>query len=277
MRYRYRSSREVLSCLASCAGRAITFMLAPLLATVITCGSTRLANANSFKDSTPEKLKSAEFRSLDNTCSLPQSESEVPRLALVKTTPEASTKMSGVALATMGALSELPLAITAYRSLFAKLTVAALKEAKLASGRAIVGTASMYNPYHPGYKSGGTETASGEPYNAKTWTAAIQIKLRDKFGGVRYGKNYQPAYALIESVDKRAIVKINDVGPLKPGRIIDFNEHTMRYFDPSLQLGLIHNINVTPLPGEGWTPGPIEDEHLIRFVSKLENLASTAP
>ena len=119
----------------------------------------------------------------------------------------------------------------------------------------IVGTASMYNPFRPGYREGGPNTASGERYEPSAWTAAIQIDLRAGFGGVRYGRS--PGYALVEGLDKKVIVKINDVGPLKPGRIIDFNERTMRYFDPSLRLGLIRNVKVTALSGNGWTPGPL--------------------
>jgi hypothetical protein len=84
--------------------------------------------------------------------------------------------------------------------------------------------------------------------------------------------NNMGRYALVESVDKRAIVKINDVGPLLPGRVIDFNEHTMRYFDPTLQLGLIDNVQITPLPGGHWSPGPIEDTQLTTVVSRLEKL-----
>jgi len=121
----------------------------------------------------------------------------------------------------------------------------------------IVGTASMYDPFRPGYDSGGIETASGELYDPIAWTAAIQTDLRETFGGVRYGKDYRPAYALVEAADKRAIIKINDVGPLKPGRVIDFNKQTMRYFDPSLQLGIVHSVKITPLLGDGWAPGPI--------------------
>ena len=98
----------------------------------------------------------------------------------------------------------------------------------------IVGAASMYNPYQPGYREGGTETSSGEHYDPSAWAAAIQTDLREKFGGVRCGK--RTSYALVEAINKKAIVKINDVGPLKPGRIIDFDERTMRYFDPTLQL-----------------------------------------
>jgi rare lipoprotein A len=126
------------------------------------------------------------------------------------------------------------------------------------TGVTIIGAASTYNPYGPGPLEGGKETASGEPYDPIEWTAAIQIDLREKFGGVGYGKQYRPAYALVEGVDKKAIVKINDVGMLKPGRVIDFNEQTMRYFDPTLKRGLIHGIMVTPLIGDDWPTGPIE-------------------
>ena len=121
----------------------------------------------------------------------------------------------------------------------------------------IVGAASMYNPFRPGYREGGVETASGERYDPSAWAAAIQTALREKFGGVRRGRT--AGYALVEGISKKVIVKINDVGPLKPGRIIDLNEQTMRYFDPTLRLGLIHNIKVTPLTGDDWAPGPIAE------------------
>ena len=126
-----------------------------------------------------------------------------------------------------------------------------------AMGVTIVGTASMYDPFQPGYREGGIQTASGELYDPIAWTAAIQTDLRETFGGVRYGKVYRPAFALVEVANKRAIIKINDVGPLKPGRIIDFNKQTMRYFDPTLQRGLVQSVKITPLPGDGWKPGPI--------------------
>ena len=116
-------------------------------------------------------------------------------------------------------------------------------------GVTIIGVASTYNPYRPGRQEGGKETASGEPYDPIEWTAAIQTDLREKFGGVSYGKQYRPAYALVEGADKKAIIKINDVGPLKAGRVIDFNEQTMRYFDPTLKLGLIRGVMITPLVG----------------------------
>jgi len=123
----------------------------------------------------------------------------------------------------------------------------------------IVGSASMYNPRAPGLPAKGAETASGEMYDAEAWTAAIHIDLRARFGGVRFGRSYRHAYALVESEDKRAIVRINDVGPLRPGRVIDLNERTMRYFDATLELGLLPNVRITPLDGSDWTPGPVED------------------
>ena len=124
-----------------------------------------------------------------------------------------------------------------------------------ASGPVIVGAASMYNPYRHGYREGGLNTASGERYDPDAWAAAIQTNLRKEFGGVQYGA--RPKYALVEGEGKKAIVKINDVGPLVPGRIIDLNERTMRYFDPSLERGVIDGVAVTPLSGDDWTVGPV--------------------
>jgi Lytic transglycolase len=104
----------------------------------------------------------------------------------------------------------------------------------------------------------GRRQRQAERYDPSAWTAAIQTDLREKFGGVRYGKDYRPAYALVAGEHKKVIVKINDVGPLEPGRVIDFNEQTMRYFDPTLQRGLIQ-IKITPLAGQGWSVGPIDE------------------
>jgi len=121
----------------------------------------------------------------------------------------------------------------------------------------IFGIASTYDPLGAEDPEG-LETASGENYDPEAWTAAIQIDLRDTFGGVRYGRNYRPVFALVECGAKRAIVRINDVGPLMPGRIIDLNTRAMRYFDPTFERGLVRNIVVTPLPGGGWVTGPVD-------------------
>ena len=124
-----------------------------------------------------------------------------------------------------------------------------------AAGDAIVGAASTYNPFKPGKEEGGPKTATGERYDPSAWTAAIKTSLRQKFGGVQFGA--RPKYALVEAVGKKIIVKINDVGPLTPGRIIDLNERAMRYFDPSLQRGVLYSVIVKPLFGDYWTPGPV--------------------
>ena len=124
-----------------------------------------------------------------------------------------------------------------------------------ACGDALVGAASTYNPFRPGTREGGPETASGERYDASAWTAAIKTSLREKFGGVQFG--VRPKYALVEAVGKKVIVKINDVGPLMPGRIIDLNEHTMHHFDPSMAIGVLHDVKVMPLLGNYWVPGPV--------------------
>jgi len=141
---------------------------------------------------------------------------------------------------------------------FKTSVVSVQKTNAVGTGITIIGVASTYSPYGPGRLEGGKETASGEPYDPIDWAAAIQTDFREKFGGVSYGKQYRPAYALVESVDKKAIIKINDIGTLKPGRVIDFNEQTMRYFDPTLKLGLIPGVMVTPLLGDDWPTGPIE-------------------
>jgi peptidoglycan lytic transglycosylase len=123
----------------------------------------------------------------------------------------------------------------------------------------ITGIASTYNPTRADERSGGTETASGELYQPEAWTAAIQIDLRSAFGGVRYGRSYRPAFALVTTGEKSAVIKINDVGPLLPGRVIDLSERALRYFDSTLQRGVLSGVKVTPLAGTDWRAGPLED------------------
>jgi rare lipoprotein A len=145
----------------------------------------------------------------------------------------------------------------------------------LAASEAIVGTASMYDPGDAtDLDAGRAETASGQFYDADDWTAAIQIDLRQQFGGVRYGRNYRPAYALVEAGDKRLIVRINDVGPLKPGRIIDLNVRAMRYFDPSMQAGLIAGVKVSPLAGEDYALGPVTGPMPVTVASRDVDVAA---
>jgi rare lipoprotein A len=129
---------------------------------------------------------------------------------------------------------------------------------RVPAGEVFVGSASTYNPNDPADReSGGAQTATGELYDEESWTAAIRTDLRWHFGGVRFGRNYQPVFALVEGAGKRVIVRINDVGPLKPGRIIDLNARTMRHLDPTMQIGVIHDVKVTPLFGEDVAVGPV--------------------
>ena len=121
----------------------------------------------------------------------------------------------------------------------------------------VFGAASTYDPWTTNEPEG-IETASGELYDPEAWAAAIQIDLRGTFGGIHYGHNYRPAFALVECGDRRAIVRVNDVGPLMPGRIIDLNTRTMRYFDPTMARGVVQDVTVTPLPGENWVAGPLD-------------------
>jgi rare lipoprotein A len=152
-----------------------------------------------------------------------------------------------------GAVLTLAFSVTVARSEIGAVHSSAVVDA--ASGDAIVGAASTYNPFRNGWREGGPNTASGERYDSSVWAAAIKTSLRQKFGGVQFGA--RPKYALVEAVGKKVIVKINDVGPLTPGRIIDLNERAMRYFDPSLQLGVIFSVVVRPLFGDYWIPGPV--------------------
>jgi rare lipoprotein A len=152
-----------------------------------------------------------------------------------------------------GAVVALAVSVTVARSETGAVHSSAVVDA--ASGDAIVGAASTYNPFRSGWREGGRNTASGERYDPSVWAAAIKTSLRRKFGGVQYGA--RPKYALVEAVGKKVIVKINDVGPLTPGRIIDLNERAMRHFDPGLHRGVLYGVRVRPLAGDYWIPGPV--------------------
>ncbi|HZP70071.1 MAG TPA: septal ring lytic transglycosylase RlpA family protein [Pseudolabrys sp.] len=162
------------------------------------------------------------------------------------------------------------------RKFAAILGLRRIQEEAALSGTTIIGTISTYNPNRDGKEEGGVLTASGELYDPSAWTAAIQTGLRDQFGGVRYGRLYQPTYALVTSGEKRLIVRINDVGPLKAGRVLDLNERSMRFFDPLLTQGLIQDAKITLLPGEEWTPGPVDVHYAIDFAAATEKRAAAA-
>jgi rare lipoprotein A len=180
----------------------------------------------------------------------------------------ASASTDGVDLVSFAQKKLLPDFSTAYRGLLKKVAIMGLARIERAAALAhatITGKVSTYNPYRDGWEEGGPETASGELYDPDAWTAAIKTDLRNRFGGVRYGKLYRPVFALVESGGKRLIVKINDVGPLRPGRVLDLNERSMRHFDPLLTRGLIQDARITLLPGEDWTPGPVGSAYALDF------------
>ena len=186
-----------------------------------------------------------------------------------------STGVNPVPLARKNASSKFA---AIYRSIFkfaAMVGLPRIQEEAALSRTTIIGTISTYNPYRDGKEEGGLYTASGELYDPSAWTAAIQTGLRNQFGGVRYGRLYQPVYALVASGEKRLIVKVNDVGPLKTGRVLDLNERSMRYFDPFLGRGLIQDVKITVLPGENWTPGPVGEAYAIDFTSPREFVAAS--
>jgi rare lipoprotein A len=175
---------------------------------------------------------------------------------------------NGVDLVSYARRKILPNFAAGYRKLFKRVAVMGLPRIQDAAELAhatIIGTVSTYNPYREGTEEGGAQTASGELYDPSAWTAAIKTDLRGQFRGVRYGKLYQPTFALVESGNKQLIVKINDVGPLKPGRVLDLNERSMRHFDPLLTRGLLDDVKITLLPGDDWTPGPVRQTYAIDF------------
>ena len=183
--------------------------------------------------------------------------------------PDAALPDAGAPLTT-GSLPEVKLASIDAGSNITGSDVAAVDRLGFRSGEVIMGAASTYNPYDADDNdAGGAETASGELYSPIAWTAAIQTDLRGKFAGVRYGRLYKPTFALVEVGGKRAIVRINDVGPLRPGRVIDLSTQVMHYFDPSLKRGVLDGALVTPLVGSDWTPGPLGPTQAVAIASSM--------
>lgn len=138
------------------------------------------------------------------------------------------------------------------------LTASALADSETpltSDSETIVGAASFYDD--PG------ETASGEQYDPKAFTAAAQLEIRDKFGGIKFGRLYRASFAVAEYGGKKLILKFNDVGPLRPGRKFDLSRAAMEYFD-GLDKGVLPDFKVTVLPvGQTYTAGPVTDEELV--------------
>lgn len=121
-------------------------------------------------------------------------------------------------------------------------------------GETIIGPASFYEDPQ--------QTASGEQYDPDAFTAAARLKIRDKFGGIRFGRLYQPAFAIAEYEGKKLILKFNDVGPLVKDRKFDLSRAAMAYFGGLIK-GVLPNLKVTLLPlGQIYSQGPVTDEQL---------------
>jgi rare lipoprotein A len=134
------------------------------------------------------------------------------------------------------------------------------------SDEIIIGVASYYDEPQA--------TASGEQFDPDGFTAAAQLEIRDKFGGIRFGGNYQPAYAVVEYESKKIILKFNDVGPLRPGRKFDLSRAAMAYFG-GLEKGLLPDVKVKPLPlGQLYTAGPVTDAQLAALGSRESESAA---
>lgn len=265
----YRSS---FSFFTRCRRSALTGFLAVVLASGVFWSETGDAIAVAVADVPPDDVPNVVVLSLATidvqyeTASLTQ----VPDV-VVEEEPARETSVTEAAPDDLASLlkasltrdATLPKFSSEYRSLRRLAALIDLPRQSEAAG--VIGIASTYNPFRDGPTEGGVQTASGELYDPTAWTAAIQADLRAQFGGVRYGRLYRPAYVLVECGDKQAIVKINDVGPLKPGRVIDLNERSMRYFDPFLRRGLLPDVRITLLPGEDWTPGPLGGAEVIRY------------
>jgi rare lipoprotein A len=130
--------------------------------------------------------------------------------------------------------------------------VGMVRDADVPPGAVLVGAASYYDEF--------SVTASGERYNPKEFTAAVQIGLRQRFGGIKSAPHYRPAYVIAESGGKRAVIRINNVGTMKPGRLFDLSRAAMEYFG-GIERGLISNLKVTILPlGRRYKPGPLTGE-----------------
>jgi rare lipoprotein A len=98
--------------------------------------------------------------------------------------------------------------------------------------------------YGPGFQ--GNRTSQGDRFNTEEYSAAIQIDIRNQFGVPE--KTKQLGYARVTNLDTRKsiLVKLNDVGSLKPGRVIDLSQASFRSLSPTgtLRPGVLNNIKV---------------------------------
>ena len=105
----------------------------------------------------------------------------------------------------------------------------------------VTGKASYYGP---GFY--GNTTSQGDPnFTSQGYTAAIRKDLRKQFGAGTYGKS---GLARVTNLNngRSIIVKVNDVGPLPTGRVVDLSEKSFRALSSggTLTEGLLNNVKV---------------------------------
>jgi rare lipoprotein A len=133
------------------------------------------------------------------------------------------------------------------------------------------GIASTYNPNKPGWKTGGQSLATGGTYNPNEYEAALQLDLAKQYR-CGYGAG-AVCQAIVQTPSgKSLLLRINDNGPLVPGRIIDLNEKSMRYLSGGSlgdNSGLLKDVTVTLLCDSSNTQlGPLNDQERAEWASK---------
>ncbi|TSC85880.1 MAG: hypothetical protein G01um10148_788 [Parcubacteria group bacterium Gr01-1014_8] len=120
------------------------------------------------------------------------------------------------------------------------------------------GAASTYNPQCEAEQ---WNTSTGQRYNPNEWAAALQQGYAQKYR-CGYGTGRVCCAVVQEPGGRALILKINDNGPLKPGRVIDLNEKSMRYLSYEKFgncNGLIPRVSVALLDGSSCPMGPVEE------------------
>lgn len=144
-----------------------------------------------------------------------------------------------------------------------------------------VGTATTYNPYKGGWKTGGAGLATGGTYNPNGWEAALQTDLARQYS-CGYGKS--KCQAVVEGNGKAMIVLINDNGPMcadpataskakdcktRTSRVIDLNEKSMQYMGGGgSNSGTVPNVTVTLLCDLNNMLGPLNDQERAAWMNR---------
>lgn len=142
------------------------------------------------------------------------------------------------------------------------------------------GDASTYNPNYAGWKTGGQSLATGGRYNPNAFEAALQLDLAKKYK-CGYGSG-AICHAIVQAPNgKSMLVRINDNGPLVPGRIIDLNEMSMRYISGGVNgknSGVVKNVTVTLLcAASGMQLGPLDPNDRAKLAALVQQTMTQGP